>query len=75
MGNPMTRAELDRVLDYIRQARQPQVVFTPEEARDLRELAERLIPEHTGEPWVKDLEFLALFIFAVFALAPAIKGE
>ena len=54
---------------------QPQITFTPEEARDLRELAERVIQEHTGKPWIKDLETMALFIFAVFALAPALQGE
>ncbi len=71
----MTEAELDRLEEYINRAKQPLIVFTPDEARDLRELAERIAQEHTGEPGVKDLEFLGLFIFAVFALAPAIKGE
>ena len=41
----MTAAEIDRLHKYIRQAMQPQIVFTPEEARDLRELAERVIEE------------------------------
>ena len=75
MGNPFTAAEIGRLQEYVHRARQPTFEYTPEEARDLRELAERLIEEHTGEPWVKDLDFLGLFIFAVFALAPAIKGE
>ena len=74
-GNPMTKAELAKLQEYVHRARQPTFHYTPEEARDLRELAERVIEEHTGEPWVTDLEFLGLFIFAVFALAPAMKGE
>ena len=74
-GNPMTNAELERLQKYIRQAMQPRIEFTPEEARDLRELAERVIEEHTGKPWIRDLETMALFIFAVFALAPLLKGE
>ena len=74
-GNPMTDAELDRLQEYVRRVRQPQIAFTPEEAKDLRELAERVAQEHVGEPGVTDLETMALFIFAVFALAPLLKGE
>ena len=73
-GNPISAAEIDRLQEYVHRARGAQITFTPEEARDLRELAERVAREHTGEVWVKDLLTLGLFVFAVYALAPSHKS-
>ncbi len=72
-GTPISTAEIDRLQEYVHRAREAQFTYTPEEARDLRELAERVARDHSGEAWVKDLLTLGLFVFAVYALAPSLK--
>ena len=64
----VNEAELHRLRDYVDRVRNGET-FTPAEATDLRDLSDRVAREHPGEEWVGELLKLALFIYAVDAVA------
>jgi hypothetical protein len=67
-GNPFTNEELGRLRSYTRQAQEGQI-FTPEQALEYRQLAERTSHEYAGQDWVTELLKVALFVFALYALS------
>ena len=71
-GNPFTVDDIARLRAYTESARRGES-FTVEQARDFRDLSERVARERPEEAWVSDLLKLALFIFGLYVLAEALK--
>lgn len=67
-GNPFTQQELDTLRAYTLQAQQG-LSFTQRQAEEFRMLSERASREYPNQDWVKELLKVALFIFAVYAIA------
>jgi len=67
----MTAAELERLRDYVDRVRNGET-FTPEEATDLRDLSDRVAREYPDQEWVAELLKLALFVYAIDAVGPAL---
>jgi hypothetical protein len=73
-GNPVTQQELDQLKAYVQRAQQGGP-FTASEARDFSALADRVARDYAGQDWVSDLIKLALFIFALYAIAELLKPK
>jgi len=73
-GNPLTQQELDTLRAYTRQAQRGST-FTPEQATEFRNLSERASQEYPNQDWIKDLLKIALFVFAVYAIAQLLKSD
>lgn len=73
-GNPFTQRELDTLKAYTKQAQQGST-FTPEQATEFRNLSERVSREYPNQEWVTELLKIALFIFAVYAIAQLLKSD
>ena len=67
----MTEVELDRLRDYMDRV-QRGGTCTPEEATDLRDLSDRVAREYPDQEWVAELLKLALFVYAIDAVGPAL---
>lgn len=73
-GNPFTQLELDALKAYTIQAQQG-LTFSPQQATEFRNLSERASLEYPNQDWVKELLKVALFVFAVYAIAQLLKSE
>lgn len=73
-GNPVTQQELDTLKAYTTKAQQGGT-FTPQQATEFRDLSERISREYPNQDWVKELLKIALFIFAVYAIAQLFKQD
>ena len=73
-GNPFTQQELDTLRKYTQQAQRGSI-FTPEQATQFRDLSERASREYPNQEWVGELLKIALFIFAIYALAQLLKSD
>lgn len=65
---PFTQQELDTLRAYTRQAQQGST-FTPEQATEFRNLAERISCEYLNQDWAKELLKIAFFISAVYGFS------
>lgn len=70
--NPFTASEVQRLHVYTRQAEQGES-FLADEARDFKELSERVAHEYADQDWVAELLKVAFFIFAIYALSELLK--
>lgn len=73
-GNPVSREELDRLRRYVQSAERGET-FTPDQATDLRDLADRVARDYAGQDWAADLVKLALIIFALYFVAEMLKPK
>jgi len=73
-GNPFTQQELDTLKQYTQQA-QSGKIFTPEQATQFRNLSERASNEYPNQEWVGELLKIALFVFAVYAIAQLLRSD
>lgn len=73
-GNPFNEKEIAKLRQYTSKA-QAGERFSPEEARDYRDLSESAAREYAGQDWVTELLKIALFIFALYALAKLFESK
>jgi crotonobetainyl-CoA:carnitine CoA-transferase CaiB-like acyl-CoA transferase len=73
-GNPVTKAELERLRQYTQRAELGEP-FSPEEARDFKELAEKATKDYASAEWASELLKVALFVFALYALSELLKPQ
>lgn len=71
-GNPVSAADINRLREYVRRA-EAGGTFSPEEAKDLRDLAETISMDSPRDEWVTELLKLALFIFGVYVHSEIFK--
>ena len=73
-GNPFTREEIERLRYYSHQAERGEA-FSIEEAQEFKQLSERAVSEYPNQSWVGELLKVALFMFALYALAKVLNPE